>query len=106
MSAALALAPGSNYPVARDRKTVAIVDEFWRNKAEADRLESCNKELRPVIEDAMGDSPVLCAGARIVRRTDVAGTPPRPNVKITRAMIGQVIPGSKGRAGYTRIEVL
>jgi hypothetical protein len=94
------------HPVLRDKAIVATIAEFARNKADSDRLDKRNEAIRPLIVAAMDGAAVVCAGTHIVRRTEVAGTPATPNVAITRAMIGQVIPGTKGRAGSVRLEVI
>jgi hypothetical protein len=49
---------------------------------------------------------VASVGIHVVRATETAGTQSTPNRIITRDMIGQVIAGSKGRAGSTRLEVI
>jgi hypothetical protein len=95
----------SNYPVLKDRKVLAAVEEYAAKKAQLEVLEARLKELRPTIEAAMDGAPVAYAGARVVSVTTFAPTPSTPNVQITKAMIGQVIEGKKGRAGYTQLKV-
>ena len=95
----------TNYPVLRDKAVVTAADEYASNKAEIDRLEALNKEHRTVIVAALAGAPIAYAGARIIRCSEVAAAPATPNTVITKAMVGQVIPGKKGKAGYTRLEV-
>jgi hypothetical protein len=93
-------------PVLRDEKVVANVKAYFDNKTKADALEALNKPLKVAILKAMGNRPVASIGAHIVRVTETAGTQATQNVTITAKMIGQVIPGKKGRAGSTKLEVI
>lgn len=96
----------ANTPVLRDEKVVAAVKAYFDNKTRAEALEATNKPLKALILKAMGNRPVASAGTHIVRVTETAGTQATPNVTITAKMLGQVIAGSKGRAGSTRLEVI
>lgn len=95
----------TNYPILKDKAVVTAAEEYATNKAEIDRLEALNKEHRKTIEAALAGAPIAYAGARIIRCTEVKALPATPNTVITKAMVGQVIPGKKGKAGYTRLEV-
>lgn len=71
-----------------------------------DKLAEAQASLKEDILAVMGANEVASAGEHIVRVTNVAGTPSTSNVLITREMIGHIIPGKKGRAGSTRLEVI
>jgi hypothetical protein len=92
--------------VLRDKAIIATVHQYHLNKAKADELDAANKLLKEDILDAMGNLSVASVGIHVVRVTETAGTQSTPNRIITRDMIGQVIAGSKGRAGSTRLEVI
>lgn len=92
--------------VLRDKATIDLVQRFALNKAKADRAEEENLALKDQIMKAMGKNLVASCGAHVVRITKTAGTPSKPNVTITKDMIGVVIIGSKGRAPSTRLEVI
>jgi hypothetical protein len=92
--------------VIRDKKLIAAVHLYAANKAAAKALEAENDALKDKIIDAMGSASVASAGAHVIRLTDIPDTLGTPNRIITKAMIGQVIIGSKGRAGSTRLEVI
>jgi hypothetical protein len=93
-------------PVLRDEKVVAAVNGYFDNKTKADALEALNKPLKAAILKAMGTRPVASVGKHVVRVTETAGTQATLNYTITAKMIGVVIPGKKGRAGSTRLEVI
>ena len=103
--AATAEAPANNYPVIKDKKIIAAAEEYATLKKEASRIERRLKELKPLIEAAMDGAPVAYAGTRILNLSTTEATPDGQNQIITRAMIGQVIPGKSGRAGYTTLTV-
>ena len=110
MAARRAAAPAvgtvaTNYPILKDKAVVTAAEEYATNKAEIDRLEALNKAHRTVIVTALAGAPIAYAGSRIIRCSEVAASPATPNTVITKAMVGQVIPGKKGKAGYTRLEV-
>ncbi len=92
--------------VNRGKAMIATVHQYYLNHARAAKLEAENKDLKDQIVEAMGGEPVTSCGAHIVRVTETAGTPGKPNVTITKDMIGVVIIGSKGRAGSTKLEVI
>lgn len=92
--------------VLRDEKIVAAVNKYFDNKAKADALEADNVPLKAAILKAMGNRKVASVGAHVVRVTETAGTQSTPNWTITAKMIGVVIPGKRGRAGSTRLEVI
>jgi hypothetical protein len=92
--------------VLRGKAIIATVHQYSLNKAKAAALDEANKLLKDEILEAMGDELVASAGAHIVRITEVMGTQGTPNRVITKEMIGQVIAGTKGRAGSTRLEVI
>ena len=96
---------GSNYPVLKDKKLVAMVDEYARLSSEKSLAEARMKELKPEIEAALGDAPTAYIGTRVVSMTEVPAIPATPNRVITREMIGQVIPGERGRRAYTMLKV-
>ncbi|HVB67964.1 MAG TPA: hypothetical protein VNE67_08935 [Acetobacteraceae bacterium] len=96
---------GTNHPVIRDKGIIAAAEEYHAKKADFDLLEARLKELKGLLEPAMGGAPTAYAGTRILTRTDVPPLPATANVAITKDMIGQVIPGKKGRAGYTQLRV-
>jgi hypothetical protein len=92
--------------VLRGQKIIGIVHQYSLNKAKVARLTEDNDALKAEILEAMGDSAVASVGTHVVRVTETAGTQSTPNRVITKEMIGQVIAGSKGRAGSTRLEVI
>jgi hypothetical protein len=96
----------AQHPVLRDEKVVVAVNKYFDNKARADALEADNKTLKAAILKAMGTRPVASVGRHVVRVTETAGTQSTANLTITAKMIGQVIPGKKGRAGSTKLEVI
>ena len=96
---------GSNYPVIRDRIAVQAAADYADKLAEVKRLEKELKPLKQVILSAMGDAPEATFGLHVVSRTEVAPMAPTPNRIIDKSMIGQVIKGSPGKAGYTQIRV-
>ncbi|MBO1077243.1 hypothetical protein [Roseomonas marmotae] len=96
---------GTNHPVIKDKKIIAAAEEYATLKKDASRIERRLKELKPVLEAAMDGAPVAYAGARILNLSVTEATPEGQNQVITREMIGQVIPGKAGRAGYTTLAV-
>lgn len=92
--------------VLRGKKIIDTVHQYHLNKSKADALDAANRLLKDDILEAMDGVPVASVGTHIVRVTETAGTQSTPNRTITREMIGQVIAGSKGRAGSTRLEVI
>lgn len=92
--------------VLRGKAIIATVHQYSLNKAKADKLTADNAVLKDEILEAMGDLTVASVGTHVVRITETAGTPAKANLTITKEMIGQVIAGSKGRAGSTRLEVI
>lgn len=92
--------------VLRGKAIIATVHKYALQKARADKLYDDNALLKVDILKAMGDLAVASCGSHVVRVTDVAGIPAKPNIEITKEMIGVVIIGSKGRAGSTKLEVI
>ena len=89
----------------RKRALIRAAEEFATKKAERDQLDARLAELRETLLTAAGDAPLARAGQRVLILTRVPETPATPSVAITPAMVGQVIPGRPGRAGYVRLEV-
>lgn len=98
-------AAASNYPVLKDKKTIEAAEAYAKNKAEISRLEALNEVLKPQLVAAMEGAPIAYAGARVLNLSTVEATPATENQVITRAMLGSVIPGKKGRKGYTQLSV-
>jgi hypothetical protein len=96
---------GTNHPVLKDKKIIAAADEYATLKAESSRIERRLKELKPLLEAAMDGAPVAYAGKRILNLSYTEATPAGANQVITRDMIGQIIPGKAGRAGYSTLTV-
>ena len=92
--------------ILRGKATINAVHQYYLNKAAADKLTDDNAALKAIIVDAMEGNAVASCGAHVVRVSHVVGTDSTPNVVITRDMLGTVIPGKKGRAGSTRLEVI
>jgi hypothetical protein len=92
--------------ILRGKAIIAAVHQYSLNKAKADKLDAENKLLKDEIVEAMGEYAVASVGTHVVRVTETMATLPTPNRVITKEMIGQVIAGSKGRAGGTRLEVI
>jgi hypothetical protein len=104
--AAVPVAPAANnYPVLKDKKIIAAADEYATLKAEGSRIERRLKELKPLLEAAMDGAPVAYAGKRILNLSRTEAIPAGDNQVITRDMLGQIIPGKSGRAGYTTLAV-
>ncbi|EHM00543.1 hypothetical protein HMPREF9946_02583, partial [Acetobacteraceae bacterium AT-5844] len=104
-AAAPAIPPGSNHPVITDPKLVKLAAEYAKAAPEKNRLEKFLKDTKPVLLQAMGEAPVAYAGKHVLTRAEVAGTPDTVGEKITRSMVGQHLPGKKGRPAYTTLEV-
>lgn len=96
---------GTNHPVIKDKSIIAKVEEYAALKKEGARIERRLKKLKPELETAMAGADVAYAGDRILNLSVTAAIPEGKNVVITRDMIGQVIPGKSGRAGYTTLTV-
>lgn len=92
--------------VLRGKAIIATVHQYALNKLKADGLAEANALLKDEILEAMDGNSVASVGTHVVRVTETAGTQSTPNVVITAKMLGQVIPGKKGRAGSTRLEVI
>ncbi|MGG5811454.1 hypothetical protein [Falsiroseomonas sp. CW058] len=97
-------APATRH-VIRDRAVAQKAEAYATAKADIKRLEAQCDALKPELLAAMGDHESVVAGNRVLTRSAVAGTDPTPNVTITKAMIGQVIPGKPGKRGYTQLTV-
>ncbi|NKE43562.1 hypothetical protein HB662_02155 [Roseomonas frigidaquae] len=100
-----AAAPTVTRPQILDRKVIADAGTYAVNKAEIDRLTAENEALKVTLLQAMGPHESVITGNRVLTRSTHAGTPATENVVITKAMIGQIIPGKKGRKGYTTLTV-
>lgn len=92
--------------VLRGAAIVAKVHEYYLNKDRADKADAANKLLKDEIVAAMGNASVASCGKHVVRVTMIEESPGTPNMTITKAMIGVVIPGKKGRAGSIKLEVI
>ena len=104
-AAPTAVAAGTNYPVIRDKAAIKAVEQFVSAKAEIDQLEAAQAARKALISDAMGGAPVANAGIHVITLTTVPPLPASSNFTITKEMIGQVVRGKKGRAGYTQIRI-
>ncbi len=104
-AAAAAGAAGSNYPVIRDKAAIQAAEDFAIKYAEYKRLDAELDVLKGTVLAAMAGAPKAMFGKRIVSSKDYAPLPPTDNVVISKDMLGQVIEGKSGRAGYTRIWV-
>ncbi|SHJ68711.1 hypothetical protein SAMN02745194_03120 [Roseomonas rosea] len=92
-------------PVLKDAKLVKMVSEYALAQADAKALEARMKQLKPEIFAAMGEHPSVIVGNHVVTRAEVRALEPTPNVTITKEMVGQVIPGRRGTAGYSTLKV-
>ena len=92
-------------PVLKDRAVAAKAAEYAAAKAEIAVLEARCNALKPELLAAMGEHLSVVAGNHILTRAEFAAVAPTPNRTITREMIGQVIPGQKGRKGYSTLTV-
>ena len=105
MTAPKAGAAGSNYPVVKDKAAIQAAEDFHAKYAELKRLDAELDVAKAAVLKAMGDAPEAVFGKRIVKRKDYAALEPTENVAITKDMVGQVIKGRSGKAGYSRIWV-
>ncbi len=96
---------GSNYPVITDQAAIDAVNEYAQLQAEKKKADARMKVLKPAILKHMEGAPRAVFGMRIVTAQPVDEIPATENVQITAAMVGQIIPGSSGRAGYTTLTV-
>lgn len=103
--AALPAPAGSNFPVIKDKAAVAAAEEYFGLTKEETRIRLRKKELKRLLVAAMGGAPTAFAGARVLTLNEVADVPGTPDRTITKDMVGQVIPGSSGTAGYTKLGV-
>lgn len=97
--------PGTNFPVIKDKKAIAAAEEYYGLLRDASRIEARKKELKLLLIAAMAGAPTAFAGARVLSASEVNAVPPTADRIITKDMLGQVIPGSGGRAGYTQLSV-
>ncbi|MBC9177805.1 hypothetical protein [Pseudoroseomonas ludipueritiae] len=104
-AAAPAAPAGTNHPVIKDKALIKAAETYATNKAEISRMEAENDDLKPRLLAAMGGAPTAYAGSRVLTQSDVETIKPTPNQVITKEMVGQVIPGKKGRKGYTQLSV-
>jgi hypothetical protein len=103
--AAPAAPPGTNHLVITDPALIKLAAEYAKGAPEKNRLEKRLKEIKPVLLQAMGNAPVAYAGKHVLTQAEVIGSPDTVGEKITRSMVGQHMPGKKGRPGYTTLEV-
>ena len=99
------MAPGSNYPVIKDKVAIQHASDYATKLAEVKKLELEMKAHKAAILAAMAGAPEAAFGTHIVSATEVAKLPATPNRMIDKTMIGQIIKGAAGRAGYTQIRV-
>lgn len=102
---ASAAPPGTNGLIIRDKAVIAAAAEYAKLQAVRKQAEARLKVLNVVLKAAMGTSATAYAGPHVLSLAEVPAIPPVPNRLITRDMIGQVIPGSNGRAAYTQLVV-
>lgn len=96
---------GTNYPALRRKEVIAAAEEYFAAKAEVKLLEGKLETLKRALLAAMAGAPVATAGARVLHCTVVPEIPASPSVTIDRSMLGQVIPGKRGRASYVQLVV-
>ena len=96
---------GTNYPVVRTKQAIADVEAYVAKKAQLELVESELKALKPRLEGYLGGAPTAYVGKHVVSVTAVPAVPATDNEVITKEMVGRVIPGRKGRAGYTQLRV-
>ncbi|WP_338662611.1 hypothetical protein VQH23_20980 [Pararoseomonas sp. SCSIO 73927] len=92
-------------PVIKDAKLVKKVAEYALAKADIAALEAKCDALKPDILAGLGDALSVIAGNHVVTRSETKALEPTPNVIITKEMVGQVMPGRKGRKGYTTLTI-
>jgi hypothetical protein len=102
---AVAPAPGSNFPIIKDKTVIAAAEEYYGLLRDESRIEARKKELKPLLIAAMNGAPTAFAGVRVLSVSDVNAVPLTPDRIITKEMVGQTIPGGKGRSGYTQLSV-
>ncbi len=95
----------TNYPVLRNKKLLAAVEEFVAISAQLKALKKRHEELRDQVIAGMNGSPVAYAGARTVNVATVAATPATPDRVITKDMMGQVLRGSPAKSSYQQLRV-
>jgi hypothetical protein len=91
--------------VLREKAVIAAAEAFVSAKAEVAQLGAKLEGLKAQLLAAMGEHSECVAGNRVLTKSEVKGTAPTANVTITKAMIGQVIPGKSGKKGYTQLTV-
>jgi hypothetical protein len=91
--------------VLRDAAQVATVAEYVALQLQAKATEDRLKLLNEAIKGMMGGAPVAYAGKHVLSLNEVPAIPPTENRLITAEMVGMVIPGTKGRRGYTQLSV-
>ena len=92
-------------PVIKDKALIAKVSEYALAKADAEAMDARMKKLKPEIFAGMGEHTSVVVGNHVVTRGEVRSIEPTPNVPITKEMVVQVIPGRKGKAGYSTLTV-
>lgn len=94
-----------NFPLLTDKVLISAAEEYVVLQATASHTEARLKTIKAQLVAALDGVPTAIVGKRIVSINDVLPLPPTENVVITLDMVGQVIPGSRGRAGYKTLSV-
>jgi hypothetical protein len=100
-----AASSGTNYPIIKAKTVIAAAEEYYGLLRDESRIDTRKKELKPILLEAMNGAPTAYAGARVLSASAVNTVPATPDRTITKEMIGQTIPGGRGRAGYTQLSV-
>ena len=95
----------TNYPVLKSRKLIAAAEEYVTLTAQTRTAEKRLRELRTEIIAAMDGAPVAVAGRRTLNVTTTAPTPGTPDRVVGKEMLGQVLRGTPGRAGFQQLRV-
>ena len=98
------VSPG-NYPVIKGPKAITAVENYVAKTAALKVLEGEIEMIRDYLLEEAGDAPVVHIGARTVTITSVPEMPAIAARKITKEMIGQELPGRRGRKGYKQVRV-
>ena len=84
--------------VFRSEKMIEAVAAFALAQAEIERT-------KPIIIETMGEHALAKVGNHIVKVSRSVGSLAVPAKKITKDMIGQVIPGKRANGAQTRLTV-
>ena len=98
-------AAAGNYPVLKDKTVIAAAKEYRALVAEEGRIEMRKAALKDQLIAALGGAPKGYAGDCSITVSEVAGVAPTPERVITLAMLGETIPGSRGRSASIRLAV-